>query len=122
MPERLIKYFIRGVMDADGTFCHYTIQEEGYIANKYIINLCGSEMLLRFVEGYLIKMGLINDVERKLYKRHKEEDRDARCRALKLSGKNNVVSVLKHLYKDADIYLDRKYDKYLEIIGDKDEI
>ena len=119
IPEHLISHFIRGIVDANGTFCNYTVKERGYTVNKYTIHICGTETLLRYIENNFIKLGLIENFQRQLYKRHKEEDRDSRCRSLVLSGKNNTISILNYLYKNADVYLNRKYQKYLEIVGDK---
>ena len=117
IPEHLISHFIRGIVDADGSFCHYTVQEGKNIHDKYSIKICGTEPVLRYIEQYLIKIGLIDSIERKLLKRHKEDDKDARCRTLSFSGRNNVINILNFLYKDADIYLDRKYKKYTEVLA-----
>ena len=116
IPEHLIAHFIRGIIDADGCFCHYHTQEEGYTLNKYTLTICGTISLLQYIEKYLVSRNLIQNVERKYLKRHKESNRDVRCSTLNLSGKHNVVDVLNYLYKDATIYLDRKYEKYLKIL------
>ena len=118
IPNHLMIHFIRGVVDADGTFCKYTVKEHDYIRDKYTINICGTETLLKHIEDYFIKIGLLNNINRKLYKRHKEENKDVGCRTLVLSGKNNTINILNCLYKNADVYLERKYEKYLEIVGD----
>lgn len=118
IPSHLMRHFIRGLIDADGVFCHYIIEERNYIVNKYYIGLCGSEMVLRVIENYFISNGFIDNIKRKLQKRHEENDRDKRCKSLKLSGKNITKNILNHIYKDANVYLDRKYEKYLEIVGD----
>lgn len=118
IPDHLMAHFIRGIVDADGTFCNYTVEDRGYIYKKYTIHICGTETLLRRIESHFIQIGLIDNINRKLYKRHKEENKDVGCRALVLSGKNNTINILNYLYKDADVYLDRKYQKYLEIVGD----
>lgn len=117
IPKYLAPHFIRGIVDADGTFSHYIVQDKEYMLNKYTIHICGSASILRYIESNLIDAGLIDDIKRKLQKRHKEEHRDKGCRTLVLSGKNNVMSVLNYLYKDATIYLDRKYEKYIDILN-----
>ena len=116
IPQHLIHHFIRGVIDADGSFCHYTILERGHNVDKYSISICGSEMMLRFIEKYFINLGILENIERKCLKRHNEESRDQGCLNLKLSGKLVVTNTLFHLYNDATIYLDRKYTKYLQIM------
>ena len=116
-PFQLAKHLIRGIVDADGSFTAYKVLDNKKIRDKYSISICGAETTLRFIEQHLIKQGLINNVERKLDKRHKEPDRDKGCYILHISGKKNVTDVLNYLYGDATIYLDRKYQKYLNING-----
>jgi hypothetical protein len=116
LPEHLVRHFIRGVIDADGSFCHYNITEGNYIVNKYSIKICGTISMLRFIEEHLVGIGLIKDVNRKLSQRHAGDGHDKGCRSLSLSGKNNVVGVLNHIYRNASVYLDRKYEKYLKIL------
>lgn len=115
VPDNLKSDFIRGIVDADGSFSYYTVMQNKHVCNKYSFQICGSKSLLRYIEQVFIDNGLIDDIKRKLYKRHKEENRDLNCFTLVLSGKNNVVDVLDFLYKDSHIYLDRKYIKYLTI-------
>ena len=38
------------------------------------------------------------------------------CYELKMSGKQNVIHLLSILYDNSSIYLDRKYNKYLDFI------
>ena len=49
----------------------------------------------------------------RFYKRKKYQT----VSSLEISGNNNVEKVLNYMYKDATIYLDRKYDKYNEFIS-----
>lgn len=113
VPDNLKSDFIRGVVDADGSFSYYTVMQDKHVCNKYSFQICGSESLLRYIEQVFIDNDLIDDIKRKLYKRHKEENRDLNCLTLRLSGKHNVIDILDFLYKDSHIYLDRKFDKYL---------
>lgn len=116
IPKEFSRDFIRGILDADGSFCHYVIQERGYSCNKYSISFLGIPMLLRYIEQNFINEGIVTPIERKLLKRHKEENRDGQCRYISFTGKNQTIKILKYLYADASRYLDRKYQKYLEII------
>lgn len=115
VPDNLKSDFIRGIVDADGSFSYYTVMQNKHVCNKYSFQICGSKSLLRYIEQVFIDNGLIDDIKRKLYKRHKEENRDLNCSTLMLSGKRTVISVLNFLYKDSSIYLNRKYDKYITL-------
>ena len=79
--------------------------------NKYTFSLEGTELFLNFIKEYL---SLTYNVKfnTKLYKRY---DTENCCYTLKASGKNNVIKILDLLYKNSNLYLERKYNKYLNI-------
>lgn len=118
IPDDLMKYFIRGVLDADGNFVKYHIIEHGYDVVKYSVLIGTNEDILRAIEKHLVKNGIVTPCERKLQKRHNEDNRDGEYKILNFSGKKQCLDILNYIYKNASIYLDRKYQKYLEIIGD----
>lgn len=107
IPENLMRHFIRGVFDADGSLTYYVIHGN---QKKATMSFNCVENLSRFIESHLVKNELIANIDRKLYKRH--EDRDGDMRALSLSGGSQVTKVLDYLYKDCRVYLDRKFLKY----------
>lgn len=114
IPEYLIKHFIRGLVDADGSFTHYTISGRCQEYDKFSLSIGTNEDILRKIESYLINNNLINDGSRKVYQRH--DGKDGEYKTLQLSGRIQVVDVLNHIYKDATIYLNRKYKKYLDVV------
>lgn len=120
VAQNLIKHLIRGIIDADGTIAMYEIIDNGDLRKTYSIKICGTESTLRYIEKHFIEMNLVNNFTRKLYKRHKEQERDNGCLNLAFAGKNNVINILNYLYQDSTIYLDRKYKKYLNMIGGDD--
>lgn len=120
IPERLMPHFIRGVIEADGTFCKYRITENGYGVDKYRVSIGTNEDILRTIERHLMDNGIINISERKLYQRH--EGRDGEYKTLEISGKIQSLNILNYIYKDANVYLDRKYEKYLGIVGRMDDL
>ena len=113
IPDNLLNHFIRGVLDADGTFTKYKCDDGGYIVNKYSITFTTNMYLLDFINSVLYKEGLSQTEIRKYQQRHK--GRDGICRTLVYSGKPTCKAILDWVYKDATIYLDRKYEKYIEI-------
>lgn len=112
IEKKYHKDFIRGIVDADGSFSQYYLKKEGY--SKYIFSITNSVSTLRFIENYFIKQGLINNKKRKLGQRHEESSTP--IRSIKFSGRNQVKNILDFLYKDSTIYLDRKYEKYKNIM------
>ena len=96
--------FIRGYVDGDGSFTRDK-------NNRYSFTLEGTKEFLLiikkfFEDSYNIKFNT------DLYKRF---NTDNCCYTLRASGKNNVIKLLDLLYKDSELYLERKYNKYLEI-------
>ena len=111
IPINYRKDFIRGILDADGSFSKYTVLDRGNVRNKHSLRFGASPEILRYIEDYLIESNIINEFKRKLTKRH--EDRDGNYFQLTLSGRPNVMNTLSLLYDNTDTYLDRKYEKYI---------
>nr|DAG32678.1 MAG TPA: Intron-encoded DNA endonuclease I-AniI [Caudoviricetes sp.] len=121
VPQHLMKHFIRGMIDADGSICQYdhiNIRNgREHLTNKMTISIGGHFDLIKHIERNLIDNNLIAEFDRKVNKRHEEDGRDGEYRSLQLSGKTQGLKVLHYMYDDATIYLDRKYEKFLEIIA-----
>lgn len=96
--------FIRGYCDGDGSFGKD-------VNNRYSFSLEGTEKFLLHIKSFLEETYGVK-FNSKLYKRFPTENC---CLTLRASGKNNVIRLLDLLYKDSELYLDRKYNKYLEI-------
>lgn len=107
IPFYLQKHFIRGILDADGSFNYYYDKNDKKCAITF--NCC--ENVCNFINKYFIKIGLMKNTI-KLHKRHK--NRDENCFALCISGNVQADKILDYLYENSNIYLDRKYDKYLK--------
>lgn len=113
IPKEYQRDFIRGIIDADGSFSHYWIDNNK--KEKHSIGIGGSDTLLLGAKKILEENGLIIEKERSFNKRHKEEGRDFGYSILNITGKPQVLRILDWIYKDSNIYLDRKYNKYLNI-------
>lgn len=93
--------FWRGLIDADGWLNIYN--------NNPRIGLCGSKMIIKQFNSFVKKhapahMG--NPLEKNNYS------------TLEVNGKN-AIKIIKFLYQDANIFLDRKYEKALWVIKNK---
>jgi intein-encoded DNA endonuclease-like protein len=97
VPNYLIKHFIRGYIDGDGCLC---------TTNPYKIelNILGT---LDFLTGVLKNLPLNKD-----YPVYKVKNKNYYTTNLWCS---TAIKIIKFLYEDATIYLDRKYEKYLEV-------
>lgn len=114
LPKHLERYFILGTFDADGSFTAY----QGDYGEKLNVNFGGSVELLRFIESHLEYNHVIQRAETPSGKRRvaiRHEGKDGTWRSLRFAGKPQGMKILRYLYDDSPIYLERKYQKYLSI-------
>lgn len=92
----LIRHFIRGYWDGDGCIC-FTIKTK-------IISVLGTENMLNNILKFLPIRNTKN-----LYANHESNI----TKILQFEGKY-AFEILQYLYENSTIYLNRKYNKYLE--------
>lgn len=108
LKEEFISHFIRGYFDGDGCFgfykrkdrrnsyhCYFSIVGTNDLCQK-IKEIIESKLIIHCCIGYC----------------HKKYNSPIRC--LSISGRNNCQKVLDWLYDDAEMFLMRKKNKYLE--------
>lgn len=102
IPDDLIRHFIRGYFDGDGGFCHtektFDISFAGASKDFHI----GLSKLLEGRGYSLYKRDILNKYNTEMY-------------YIYLNKNNDKIDFLDWIYKDCNIYLDRKYKKYLSI-------
>ena len=103
--EDLIHHFIRGLIDGDG--CVYININN---PKRCSISLVGCPILLKKVSELLSKTLDIHCGTSKCSQSDKVVN-------IRVDGRNQCKKLGEYLYKDATIYLKRKYDKYLLIKG-----
>lgn len=111
VPSYLIRHFIRGYFDGDGSLYF----KEG-IKNKLSVqcqfSIISSHAFIKSVNEFLIKELNINSYIRKANTKniHRHVYR------LQVSGRNNVCKLMEFLYLDKEyFFLSRKFEKYLDI-------
>lgn len=100
VPKELLRHFLRGFFDGDGTL--YSDEKNLYCS------ICGSSKHMIDQVKELVKEELDIDLyinERKEY--------SVPFYITGTKSQQNVKLFLDYIYKDANIYLDRKYNKYL---------
>ena len=100
VPNNLIKHFIRGYFDGDGWFTN--------TENCFQVGIIGTE---NFIKGFLNTVENINK-ENKIFNVHRENG----AKRYIFGAYNDVLNFLNWIYKDSHIYLDRKYNCYLDFI------
>lgn len=101
IPECLEKHFIRGLIDGDGCIC---IDKN----KNFVLNFTGTKSMCEGVLRFFNKENI------KLRKRFPE--RFNNNYSFNIKSRNQVPILLSIIYKDATVYLDRKYEKYLKML------
>lgn len=101
----LIRHLIRGYVDGDGSIV---------VTNKAInIKICGTgEFLTKVVEYFNSN---INNYEFKLHLYQNKKMTGKNNYYISFGGKNKTFAIVKWLYENSNIYLERKYKKYLNL-------
>ena len=94
LPNELKSHFIRGYIDGDGCI---------YVNNKKIsLEVLGTN---EFLKGY---KEWANEGNSKIYNCSKSEIKRV------INSNKQALNILERIYKDATIYLERKYKKYID--------
>lgn len=103
----LIRHFIRGYFDGDGSIIESKLHTEFMI--------CGaSKHFVEQIHDIICEETFVN--KRKLYCKTYDKTQNS-VYYIRICGINNVNKVFKYLYKDSNIYMERKYRKFREILN-----
>lgn len=105
IPDNLIHHFIRGYFDGDGSVGVF-----GKVQNVEFSIVSTKEFLLPLQQ---ILVDNCNLTTTKLGKRHK--DRDSNTYHIKYTNRFSCLRIRNFLYKDATVFIQRKYDKFFSI-------
>lgn len=105
IPEELYSHFIRGYFDGDGSISHYQKPNGKY---QHLLTITSTDLFCNKIKEIIsleldIPCGNIYDAS----------CHNGITKVLSVSGDIQVKKILDWLYKDAGMYLKRKYDKYL---------
>jgi len=100
IPKKLVHHFIRGYFDGDGSFSK---SHDGYI-----IKILGTKEFLTELSN---KIGFPN---RKLSKRHKNKNNNW---TLEIGGRKQVIKIGDFIYKNANVFLERKKSRYNHLVN-----
>ena len=105
IDRKYMKDFIRGFLDGDGSIIHGVYQ--GYF--RAIASICCRESFAKSLKEEVQEILNINSniIVRK---------ETSVVVTWSITKREDVITFLDWIYKDANIYLDRKYNKYLEAI------
>ena len=106
IPYHLIRHFIRGYIDGDGSII---INNTKY-GLSFNVSMIGTDSVLDYIADYFMENNLI----RTRVKHEKRHDYDivSSCR---WGGNIQAKKILDHLYNNSHCYLTRKHDRYLKL-------
>lgn len=106
VPKELIHHFMRGYFDGDG--CIYVPN----ISRNSVFSALGTK---EFLDGYeeALLVGIKRDSPNK---RTVRENWNENTQGIAYGGKLQVIKIFQYLYKDATIYLERKFNKFNNLL------
>jgi len=108
IPKKLLNHFMRGYFDGDGSIRSH--QEKKYPNRRpqITVSICSSEKFCKRYQNILCSMTTLNKT--KLYRR-------SNIMEVIYCGIHNIEKIYDFLYKDANIFLKRKkqrFEKYIQ--------
>lgn len=101
LEKELVSHFIRGYVDGDGSISHNPKEKR--------MSMTGTSMLLEGIKNYIeTELG----VHCTIYIPHRKKNKQNVTRTLSIAGGLQVKKVLDHIYKDAELYIERKHQYY----------
>lgn len=98
VPEHLVHHFMRGYFDGDGCI--------SYGQGQYRLCILGTDIFLDKYEDYILNtLNRTNRNKRKY---------NGLASSIQYAGTEQVYKIYNFLYKNATIYLERKYNKFLK--------
>lgn len=97
--EQFLKHMIRGYFDGDGSIS----------TNLHNVSIVGTLNFCTTLSNILNDMNIDNVI-------YQRRGKESTTRQLFIKGQDNQYKFLKWIYKDATIYLERKYELYQQII------
>lgn len=109
LNDDLIRHYIRGYFDGDGTLCYTNKSfKVSFTTASYNLNKSLTE-ILNEQNFELIKSDYINENNTMIYK-------------IDIRRKKDKIRFLKWIYQDSAVYLERKYKKFIRIINENNII
>ena len=110
VQKELLPHFIRGYFDGDG--CLTGSYQKGQKRNKvkkWKWSIVSTENFCKSVQVILSELGIHSKIDQ----RHKDNEI---TKNLNVCGRKNIAIVMAYIYGGANVYLDRKLDKYKEFL------
>lgn len=112
VPEHLHSHFWRGMFDGDGCISK-TLDSKNKKTVIWMINLVGNRFVIEKFQKYISKY---TRCEASIISKYNENEETC---CISSAGLELIKEILELLYSEANIFLDRKYNLYLECLNQK---
>lgn len=102
VPKNLIRHFLRGFFDGDGTLCRSQKKNSTYTG--FYVSFTTTKVVAEWICS-IMGMGSV----------YKEERRENTW-YWRLNGNQQVIKFYHYLYDEATLWMDRKYNKFQELL------
>lgn len=102
LDECFYSAFIRGYFDGDGCVCYDAKR------NKLMTNICGTKEMCDIIGAILTNLGIKHNVW------HPKQCGQSNTYVIRTAGNKSSYALLDFIYDNATMYLQRKYDIYIE--------
>lgn len=106
IPKEFMHHFIRGVFDGDGSFSLSSRRKTKGDCKWSIVSY--SFQILEDIKNAIINTSTLKEDDIHIY------NNKNRVPSLNIFKIDSLKKIFDYIYKDATVYLDRKYNKYLE--------
>ena len=109
IKKPLMNHFIRGYFDGDGCICIRHRNDRGSNSLSYQLTITGKEDVMLEMQKHIIEATGVS-------KTKLGHPKNNFAKVVHYGGRKVVTKILDYLYKDATIFLERKHNKYLELV------
>lgn len=110
VPYEFMRDFLRGFFDGDGCISVTEMNGKPHI----VLVLTGMSAMLQSIADFLMSENILR------VKPSIIDDKRSKASSLRMYGTDAIKDILDYLYKDSSMYLDRKYEKYIDFYKDYD--
>jgi intein/homing endonuclease len=113
LPDELISHFIRGYFDGDGCAC-LSKDKSRNSGTAFQINIMSSMQLCLHMQEYLKNKQNIS------FQVNKPSGKKELNGLIRSKSKNDIKNFINYIYKNAELYMERKYNKCLQFLKEID--
>ena len=110
IPSNLLHHFMRGYFDGDGCISITKRNNRTENSKYFQFTVAGRREFIEQYQNILCKTINITKTKINIFKNNFAV-------ALHYGGKNNVIKIMNYLYKDCTIYMNRKHNKFLNLVS-----